>query len=172
MTGAAILTILRGFPWKWIGLGAGVLGLVWYVHHRGYQAGVASQAPVIASLNATIANVRAATAQAQAEDLAHKQAVEAADTKIAQEKTDDLEKQLADARAAVAVYSRLHAASPADPGRGGTADMPGAADAPGAPDAAGGQALVPVSDLAVCADATVKAQGWQDWYRAVAEVAR
>lgn len=172
MTAAAILTFLRGLPWRWIGIGAGVLGLLWFVHHKGYQAGVASQAPVIAGLNATVANVRTATAQARAEDLAHKQAIEARDAQIAQEKTDALEKQLADARAAVAAYGRLHAAPPTDPGRGGTAGMPGAAPTSGAPDAGGGHALVPVSDLEICADAAVKAQGWQDWYRAVAEVAR
>lgn len=165
----AILTTLGRLPWRWIAVGAGVLGALWFVHHRGYHSGVASQAPVIASLNATIDNVRAATAKAQADDLAHKQAIEARDARIAQEKTDALEKQLADARAAVADYIRLHAAPPADPGRGGAAGVSGATPAPGAADGAGGEAIVPAGDLRICAGAVVKAEGWRDWWRAVSE---
>lgn len=172
MIPGAILTILRGLPWKWIGIGAGVIALVWFVHHRGYASGVASQQPTIASLNATIANVRTATAKAQADDLARKQAVEAQDARIAQEKTDAIEKQLADARRTVADYARLHAAPPADTGRGATAGVSFTPPAASPVAGAGGQALVPISDLSICADNSVKAQGWQDWYRAIAKVDR
>lgn len=172
MIPGAILTILRGLPWKWIAAGAAVLGAIWFVHHRGYASGVASQQPTIVSLNATIANVRTATAKAQADDLAHKRAVETQDAKIAQEKTDALEKQLADARAAVADYVRMHAAPAADSSGSRTAAVSFTPAAASASAGAGSQALVPVSDLSICADNSVKAQGWIDWWKAVVEAAR
>lgn len=167
-----ILTFLRDLPWKWIGLGAGVVGVLWFTHHRGYQAGVASQAPVITSLNATIANVRAASAKALADDLAHKQAVEARQDRISKESNDVLSAQLADARARADDLSRRLLAASATDSRGGAAAGVSSAPAAADPVAGPGQASVMAADNIACAEAVTKAQGWQDWWRSVSQVAR
>lgn len=109
-----------------------------------------------------IAEVRAKTAEAQAADLAHVRAVEAAQDKVREEVSRDLESKLAAARAAVDDYARRLRAQAAQ-GGGGATPVPIASEAARAPAGAGTEALV--SDLQICAENTVKAEGWQAWWR-------
>lgn len=110
--------------------------------------------------------------KAVAADKAHIAAVKARDDQINQEKTHALESQLVDARAAVARYARLHPAPQANPGSAGAAAVPAASDPASFADGTGQEAIVPVSDLAICSDAVVKAEGWRDWWAAVSTAPR
>ncbi|UIJ46890.1 hypothetical protein LZK98_08100 [Sphingomonas cannabina] len=118
-----------------------------------------------------IRDIRAKRAEAKAEDIAHARAVETAQAAITQETEDALRAQLAAARAAAAAFAeRLRSAE------GSTADVRGNRSAAGLPvttgpsqrtAGAGGAPVVDASDLRICSENTVKAQGWQDWYQRV-----
>src|SRR5256885_1133373 len=77
-----------------------------------------------AALAGTVANYRAAADAARAADRANAQRVAAEQTKISQEKSDELETRLAAARAA-AERLRHGAQAAADPGSRGAAPVPG-----------------------------------------------
>ena len=110
----------------------------------------------------TVADVKAATAKAHAEDLAHARAVEARNAAIAQETQDDLTTRLAAARAdADRFAARLRAQAGAGGGGEHDAGMSVAAAATGGADGAGEEAVV---DARVCAENTVKAEGWREWW--------
>lgn len=143
--------------------GAGILALVglliWLYGGARYSAGQLAERAIW----------QAKTAEAQLNDQIHASTIEAAQTAVTQEQTDDLKAKLADALAAARNRPRglCHAAT------GGSAvqSVPEAADASSAASGAGEEAIV-ASDDAVCAENTVKAQGWQDWWANVSAIER
>lgn len=127
------------------------------------------------ALTQTVASYRVTAAKARANDLAHARAVETAQTTITKETTHALTRQLADARAAADRHVGLHADPTSGPDRGGpggggAARLPALAGAPGG--AAGAGQAAELDDTRVCAANTVKAQGWMDWWTAVAAIRR
>jgi signal transduction histidine kinase len=85
-----------------------------------------------AALAGTVANYRAAADAARAADAANAQRVAAEQTKISQEKSDELETRLAAARA-TAERLRRSAEAAADPRGRGAAPVPALSAAPGGP---------------------------------------
>ena len=160
---AAILTKL---PWRSIGLALAVLALVLGIERYGYTKGRHSRDAEVAALSGTIANMKAASAKAAADNIAHVQAVETRDEQIRQEQTNALSIQITDARAAAARYAGLHHPA-ADQGHAGNGALPQAADTAGAVAGAGAEAVVPAADLDICAENTAKAQGWLEWWAKV-----
>lgn len=122
----------------------------------------------------TIAETKLATAEARANDLAHAAAVQARDAAISKEQQHDIQTQLADSLTLAARYAeRMRRTATGDGARGG-GNAAVSADAGAASDPAGGAgfALVPRSDLDVCARNTVIARGWQAWWAEVSRVGR
>ena len=118
---------------------------------------------------------QAKTAQATLDDLAVKARIDAARAATTQESSDDLKAQLADALARAAAHSAgLRDATSRDRK---LANLPGSAEPAGAAygtgeatvlaDRSGGSGQQVIADDAACAENTVKAQGWQAWWRAV-----
>ncbi len=152
--------------------GAGVLALVglliWLYGGERYNAGELAERLAW----------QAKTAAAERADEQHIRRVETAHAVATQDSADDLHTKLADAFARAAAHSaRLRDAAPGDRDYA-TMSQPAdtAVKADGAGEAAvlaerrdssGQQAIV---DDAACAENTVKAQGWQDWWRAVSGV--
>nr|GAT42310.1 glycoside hydrolase family protein [Mycena chlorophos] len=122
------------------------------------------QAAEIKSHAADKASWEAATAQAEADDLKRNLLQQQAQEKISQEKQNDLEKQLASARALAANWLRTHGAPAADFSGGKNTGVPGSPDTPAKADAAAGYAIISASDLDACAVAYTVAKGWQDWW--------
>ena len=140
-----------------------------YAAHVGFQKGAQSRQPEITRLEKAIADVREATAKAKADDLANKIRVEAEQAKVQSDAETKLRHDLAAARAAV---ERLRRAPQADTGGGRGTDLPGTSDAASIPDGAGGDAVIPFADAVICADNSVKVQGWQDWWASVQAIDR
>jgi hypothetical protein len=162
----ALLPILKRFA-PYLVVIATMLALAAYATHKGYQAGIQHEAPTIAALNATIADVRAKTAQAKVDNLAHVVAVERKNAQVQQEAQNAIEVQRTAARALAADYARrMRDSAEAHPGAGGTSGLSQAANAAGSAAGAGGAAELD-EDLRICSDNTVKAAGWQDWYAKV-----
>lgn len=165
MTALAVLNILRRFWWA---IPIIALTIALGVTRSTLDHRTAALKAEQAAHAQDIADVRAATAKAQADDLMHARAVETRQAKISQEIQDDLTSRLASARADAARYAeRLRAASQAHPGSVAATDMPGLPDAPSGAAGAGQDAIV--DDAAICAENSVKAQGWQDWYRSASK---
>lgn len=87
---------------------------------------------------------------------------------IEKENDSEIRRRIA---AAVATVRLRASQGGADP-RGSRDAMPGTPDAAGSPDRAGAHALVPASDLEICAEAVIKAEGWQAWWARVTAVER
>jgi len=138
-----------------------------YADHRGYQRGVASQQPAIAALNATIANVRNASAAALASDLAKARTVETKQREITDASSSDYQRQLADLRAR---YDRLRAEAAADSRGGAGTDMPGVSDATSRPDATAPQIGLP--DALIASEQALQLQALQGWIAAQTKVDR
>ena len=116
-----------------------------------------------------VADVKARTDEARRLDAAHKAEVEQRDASIAKEKDSEIRKRIADAVAAVRV--RI-VSTPVRSGGSGSPPVSGAPVAAASPAGASQEAVVPVADLSVCAANTVKAEGWQDWWKSVEAVPR
>jgi hypothetical protein len=162
-------TAIKSLPWKYIGIALAILSavlLVWRAPWAEHRQKAKDQA-VIAALNGTISNMRAASDKAAADNKAKVAATQAADEQTRKEQTDALSTKLVDARAAVAAYLQRLRDAQAHPGSAGTGPIPQTAGTPSPANGAGESAVVPVADLQICAENTVKSQGWQDWYRAV-----
>ena len=149
--------------------GAGVLALVglliWLYGSARYDAGRLAER----------AAWQAKAAQATRDDLAVRARIDAARVAATQESSDDLKARLADALARAAAHStQLRDASSRDRELAGLRrPAEPADDVDGAGEAAvlaerrdpfGQQAI---ADDAACAENTVKAEGWQSWWRAV-----
>lgn len=124
----------------------------------------------ITTLQKTVDDMKAASAKAAADNKQHVLDVQTADEKTRKAETDALSANLVDARAALAGWLRTHAQ--ASPGNAGASGLSQAANTAGAVDGTGQNAIVSIPDLEICTENTVKAQGWQDWYRSVSAIAR
>jgi uncharacterized protein (DUF885 family) len=144
-------------------------GLLSAYGHRQYERGSRSRDAQVAALTQNIAEREAASVKAAADNLAHVKQVEAEQAAITKEQSNALTHQLADARSALAAYLVRSKAGQGNASQGAVSSVPdGSSGITGASE----NAVVPVSDLAICADNTVIAKGWQDWYRAQAAIAR
>ncbi|WP_420137309.1 hypothetical protein [Sphingomonas sp.] len=128
-----------------------------------------------ATLNLTAARIRAARAQALAEDLANARRVEAAQAQASQETANALELELAAARAAAADYARrLRDGLQAEAsGSGSVAASDGRhADAAGTADSSGRMSIMDEEDLRICSENTVKALAWPVWWVKISAIPR
>jgi len=115
------------------------------------------------------ASYTAAQQTARANNLEAVRKAETDGNAISERTQNDLQKQLADARALAANYARRMraGATPANQGAAGESAISEASNASPGTDSASGNALVPEDDLRICADNTTKARGWQVWFAAV-----
>jgi hypothetical protein len=151
LTGAAVLAL--------VGL------LVWLYGSARYDAGRLAERVAW----------QAKTAKATVDDLAIKTRLDGARAAATQESSNDLEAKLADALARAA--RRTGGLRDTAPRGRSKPDMLGAAEPATAVDGTGEAAVLAggsdasrqpiVTDDATCAENTVKAQGWQDWWGAV-----
>lgn len=124
-----------------------------------------------ATHQADIATWKAAVAKAHADDQAHALAVQAAQDKITQEKQNDLQTKLDNARALAAAWVRSHPVK-TDLGGVGNAGVPAAPNTASPVDGTPASTGIPSSDVTACAQAYVVAKGWQDWFRIEYSVVR
>lgn len=116
-----------------------------------------------------VADVRARTAQAQAEDAAHAKQVETAQDQARSENDAQIRQRIASAVAAV----RVRNASTQNRGSGsGAAPVSRPAETASSSAPASGEAVVPAHDLEVCAVNTEKAAGWLSWWTSVQAIPR
>ncbi len=116
------------------------------------------------------ADVKAKTELARAEDAAHKAQVERDQNKVSQESDHEIRQRIA--AAVAAVHVRLQPAPPTHSSGGGSSGLSAAPDPANDPAGAGAEAIVPTVDLTICVANTVKAEGWQDWWKSVQAVPR
>ncbi len=110
--------------------------------------------------------VRDKTAVAKADDAAHAAKVEAHDTKIQMENNDAIRDRIGRARTALSLRNQ-----PAAPARsGGEAPVSSPPQPPSSADGAGGASELSAADKLICVTNTLKAEGWQDWQKAVASI--
>lgn len=120
---------------------------------------------------ATVANHKAATAEARRLDVQNVARVKADQSKITEEIVDGYEARLADARARAAAAERLRAqAAAANPGRGGDAGMPRAGPAAEGVDQAPGEDRLSPSDALTCTEQALQLDSLIDWTEAQALV--
>jgi len=121
-----------------------------------------------AALAGTVANYRAAAAQAQASDKANAERV-AADQRIINERTsNDYEARLAAARSLAQRLRGQSAGAAADPRSGAGAPVPGLPAAAGGPLEAAGQDRLPDSDRELATDQAIQLDELIKWVRAQA----
>lgn len=113
----------------------------------------------------TEANYRIAAAQAMAEAEMNKARVETRYVEIENEADKNIRAQLA-----AAIDSLRAAKARADSSGSDATGLPGIANAASDTDGAGEASIM--DDAMICAENTVKAQGWLDWYSAASAVAR
>jgi hypothetical protein len=122
----------------------------------------ADTAKEIGMLGQALADVKAKTAQAKADDAAHAKAVETHQNAISQESSDDYQKQLAVVRADYARRVRAAEAAAHSSG-GGSPSVPGAAPSAARPDAAPAQAQLPAPDALTATEQAIQLKAIQDW---------
>jgi hypothetical protein len=116
--------------------------------------------------------VRLAAQTARADGEAQARAIEARDAKISKEHQDELSQRMATELRRAADYARrlrdqlagLSAAG-TDRGAGEAGGAAAHTDAAAAADRTGSTPLLDEDDIRICTANTVKAEGWQDWYR-------
>ena len=118
---------------------------------------------------ATVADVRAATESARAEDAANAARVEAAQSQINERTVNDLEARLADARAR-AQRLRLQPEAAAAAGRGGSAAMPELPATAGGADQAAGQDRLPDPDRLIATEQAIQLDELIKWVERQAAV--
>jgi hypothetical protein len=109
--------------------------------------------------------MKLASARAEAEHLAAARAREASYLKAQKEHSDAYETRLAAARDQLARFVRTQAAARDAERR----NLSGTAAAAPTTAGAGGEAFVPVADLTICAENTIRAEAWRDWFLSVSE---
>ena len=157
----AAVALLRTIPPLWLVVAALSVstGVLWH-NADGWKAKAETCAAGRASdMKAVRDGVAASVKLATDEKIRH----EAADVQIAKDKSDEIAQAHVDARSAVDRWVRAHPVAR----NIGQTDLPKAADTTVGPVAADTPTVVPASDLQTCADNTVIAEGWQDWYAAV-----
>jgi hypothetical protein len=156
----AIFAILSRLPWKYIGIALAVVAVLAFAYNRGRH----SRDTEVATLNQSIANLKAASAAAAARNLAEVRAIETKNVAIQKDMEDALSQQGSSARAALDAYILRHPASSGHAGVSGVSQAASPAQAtPSAPEAA----IVARTDLEACTDAFVMARGWQAWWSQV-----
>ena len=118
-----------------------------------------------------LAQFKAASAKAIADNIADVRAKESDAATIVEDKQHDLEAQLADARRLSADYARRMraGATGADPGGSSEAPIGKVASTASDPLGTGGVSLLDEDDVRICTDNTVKALGWPEYYRPLRE---
>lgn len=160
--------LLRNRLWVWLVLALVALGFRSYqVSSWKHKAEQSHSAFVLekAALNETVANYRAATAKAQADDAQHIVDVRKRDDQILKEQHDAFTSQLADARSRAAAYGRLHpGTAPANPGSIPNPTVSASAASPGIADGPRAYSNVPQSDLDTCATIWARLKDVQTWW--------
>lgn len=115
-----------------------------------------------------VADVKSKTELARLRDAENKARVEREQEKIRSENDAQIRSRIAAARA-----DRVRTATAkAHPGSGGNPSVPGTANAPLHPVGEGTAAQLHVADDLICIDNTIKAEGWQDWWKEVSAIER
>lgn len=166
MSAAALLILQR--IWPYLLGGAVAIGLWHWSDHRGYQRAEAIYTAQIAQLKS---DIRERTAAAKAEDIAHARVIEQAQEAARKEAYHDIDEKLAASRADADAYvRRVLAKAGTDQGGGGRAGVPGAAQPAG--ESAGASEAAFVDDTRICAENTVKAEGWSAWWASIQNINR
>lgn len=163
---------LKSLPWGKIAAALGALVLLYGAYSWAWNRGSHSRDAEVAALTGTIANLKAASAKAKADNIAHVATVETKQDQVTKDHTNDAPNSIAIGNAAIAEYVRLHPAPKADPGSTGGAGLSQVPVAASQPDAAGTETIVPRSDLDACNIAYATAVGLQGWIRDQAAIAR
>lgn len=166
MTGLAAFALRH---WKLIGVG---LIIAFLASYSAYQRGQAvkwhnAHDKAVAAHQRDLVTIKLSMQQAIADNAAKVIAKERAAAAITERTNDELQSDLVDARALAADYARrmrVNRTCASDSGQAGNTEI---ASAPSDSATAGGETFVsiPSDDLRICADNTVKAQSWADWYR-------
>ena len=163
-----IVTAVLSRIWPYLLGGAAVIALWLYADHRGYQRAADRYTAEITRLQA---GIREQTAAARADDIAHARVIEQAQEAARKEAYHDIDEKLAAARADADAYvRRVLTKAGTDQGGGGRADMPGAPDPAGKPAGTGEAAFL--DDTRICAENTVKAEGWSAWWASIQNINR
>lgn len=160
-----MIALARRFWWLPIILGLSIALMVQRAENARLIAKVAHYGDV---MKLTETRIRATQAAATAKDQANARRVETAQAKASQETSDALLPQLEDARAAARRYADQLRARTAQ-GAVGQPHLPYAADAALGADAASDPTEL---DALACADAVIKAEGWQAWWKRVVAIPR
>jgi len=123
-----------------------------------------------AALATTVANYRAAAAEAEAADKANAGRVAAEQRAISERTSNDFEARLAAARLSAQRLRGQGAAAAADPGGGGAAPVPGLSAASGRPTQAAGQDGLPRSDALTATEQAIQLDELIKWVKAQATV--
>jgi hypothetical protein len=123
-----------------------------------------------AALATTVANYRAAAAEAEAADKANAGRVAAEQRAISERISNDFEARLAAARLSAQRLRGQGAAAAADPGGGAAAPVPGLSAASGRPAQAAGQDRLPRSDALTATEQAIQLDELIKWVRAQAAV--
>lgn len=171
---ATVWALAKGLPWKYITAALAALSLallIWrspWAEHRQKE----KDAVVIAALNGTITNMKAASEKALALNDTYVGRINVLQDQITKEKNDAVPQRLADGSAAIDAYVRLHPAPKANPGNASQDHASGLPGTAGQADASANEAIVSRADLDACNAAWVTATGLQDWIRAQASIDR
>ena len=123
-----------------------------------------------AALATTVANYRAAAAQAEAADKANAGRVAAEQRAISERTSNDFEARLAAARLSAQRLRGQGAAAAADRGGGAATSVPGLSAASGRPAQAAGQDRLPRSDALTATEQAIQLDELIKWVRAQAAV--
>jgi hypothetical protein len=149
-----------------------VIGVLWWQNgglRTDLRQSKAETAQVRSDYALFAANVTAKSNAILAKAEENARRVETAQAQIQQETDHEIRTRIASAVAAARL--RTNPASSANPG-GGAGQGASAPDTPGDPAGDGQTALVRASDLTACAEAYVKATGWQAWWQSVSAIER
>jgi hypothetical protein len=117
------------------------------------------------ALDTTVANYRAAAAQARAADLANLQRVQSQQRAISERTDDDFQARIAAARIAAQRLRGAAASAPADRGAGRGAPVPGLPTAPGGTAQAAGEDRLPDPDRLVATEQAIQLDELIKWVR-------
>ena len=123
-----------------------------------------------AALATTVANYRAAAAQAEAADRANVGRVAAEQRTISERTSNDFEARLAAARLSAQRLRRQSAAAAADPGARGAAPVPGLPAAPGGPAQGAGEDGLRQSDALTATEQAIQLDELIKWVERQAAV--
>ena len=123
-----------------------------------------------AALASTVANYRAAAAEAEASDKANAKRVAAEQRAINERTSNDYEARLAAARLSAQRLRGQSAAAAADPRAGRAAPVPGLPAAPVGPAEAAGQDRLPVADALTATEQAIQLDELIKWVKAQSAV--